>query len=67
MTTNTEQLSLVGRKAAQARDWRTVEACANELIRLSTSNPEGYFLKGLVEKAAQHPNVASEAFEKVLS
>ena len=67
MRTNTKQLSLLGRKAVQARDWKTVEACANELIGLGAANPEGYFLKGLVEKAAQHPNVASEAFERVLS
>ena len=67
MTTNSQQLSLQGRKATQARDWRTVDDCANKLLRLSPSNPEGYFFKGLVEKASQHPNIASEAFEKALS
>jgi predicted Zn-dependent protease len=67
MTTNPQQLNLLGRKAAQARDWKTVEVCANELLRLSSSNPEGHFFKGLVEKAAQHPSIASEAFEKALS
>ena len=67
MTTNSQQLSLQGRKATQARDWRTVDDCANKLLRLNPSNPEGYFFKGLVEKASQHPNIASEAFEKALS
>ena len=57
-----KQVSLVGRKAYQETDWDTVNACSQELLRRSNDNPEGYFLKGLVEKVSRHPVLASEAF-----
>ena len=61
-----KQVSLVGRKAYQETDWDTVNACSQELLRRSNDNPEGYFLKGLVEKVSRHPVLASEAFGQVL-
>ena len=49
-----------------ARDWSTVEVCANSILQRAPQDPEGYFLLGLFERASQHPRRAVEAFERVL-
>ena len=60
------QLSSSARAAAQKKDWAKVQAAASEIIRLDKNSPEGYFLKGLVEKASHSPVKAIDAFERAL-
>lgn len=59
-------LSITGRQAAASQDWATVHACATGILQRAPREPEGLFLLGLVEKAAQRPNEAIKAFERVL-
>ena len=61
------RLSDVARKASRARDWTTVSACAREIMQQDAKSPEGYFLSGLVEKAAGRPKDAADAFSKALT
>jgi len=60
-------LSATARKAAQDRDWATVDVCAKEILKRNRRSPEGYFLSGLTEKVSRRPKKAAEAFEKALS
>jgi len=62
-----ERISVIGRRAIEARDWPTVAACAQELQKLAPDNPEGWFLGGLTIKAERKPLKAIEAFEKALA
>ncbi|MGB5720257.1 MAG: hypothetical protein WBM34_06130, partial [Woeseiaceae bacterium] len=66
MNTEITNLSLAGRKALAIQDWSTVDVCANGILSRSSDEPEGHFLRGLVEKAKEHPKRAIEAFETVL-
>ncbi|MBM3855510.1 MAG: hypothetical protein FJ399_20540, partial [Verrucomicrobia bacterium] len=61
------RLSAAGRRAVRARDWAQVTACAREILRQDTRSAEGYYLTGLVEKAAQRPVKATEAFAQALA
>jgi len=61
------QLSAQARRAVERGDWRAVGACSAELIRRQGDNPEGYFLQGLVEKAARRTPASAEAFERALA
>ena len=61
-----DQIAAAGRHAVQTQDWRTVAACANEIIRRDANSAEGYFLGGLVERVQQHPRKAIELFQRVL-
>ena len=61
------QIGAMARKAAQSKDWATVSACANEILKRDSNSPEGYFLSGLVEKALQRPVKAAEAFSTAIS
>lgn len=61
-----QNLSMAGRRAASRKDWATVRQCADGILARSGGDPEGYFLLGLSEKAAQRPNRAVDAFEQVL-
>jgi tetratricopeptide (TPR) repeat protein len=63
---NISHLSAIGRRAVEARDWQTVQACATEIQQLAPDSPEGWFLRGLVEKVQARPRRAIEAFEKAL-
>jgi tetratricopeptide (TPR) repeat protein len=67
MTSKLSQISVTGRRAVQSRDWATVAACANEILRQDASSAEGYFLTGLVERASQRPAKATRVFEKALA
>jgi tetratricopeptide (TPR) repeat protein len=67
MSQTSAQVSATARKAAQSKDWVTVSACAGEILRRDGANPEGFFLAGLVEKAARRPYKAAEAFAKALA
>jgi len=61
-----ERFSAAGRRAVELGEWTTAARCAGELLRRDAGNPEGHFLSGLVEKAAQRPIKAAEAFAKAL-
>lgn len=61
------QLSSTARRAAQAKDWRTVGACGTRLIGLLPDHPEGYFLRGLALKASNQPLNAVADFERALA
>jgi len=58
--------SVMARQAVQKRDWPAVSNCARELLKQNTDSPEGHFLTGLVEKAAERPARASAAFATAL-
>jgi len=66
MNTEIENLSRAGRQAAQMQDWPTTHVCAIDILKREPEDPEGFFLMGLVEKAARRPRRATEAFESVL-
>lgn len=66
MHTPPTQISSLARNAAQAGDWSTVKACADELMKRDESNPEGHFLAGLVQKASHRPRAAAVAFAHAL-
>lgn len=55
-----------GRLAVRSGDWITVADCANELKRLDKSNPEGYFLGGMVERVKKNPAKARKEFRKAV-
>jgi tetratricopeptide (TPR) repeat protein len=52
--------------ALRNQDWITVSECADRMIKTRKSHPDGYFFKGLVEKAKKNPAKARSAFRKVL-
>jgi tetratricopeptide (TPR) repeat protein len=60
------QISNAARRAVQSQDWATVDACAKEILRQDDANAEGYFLAGIVERAARRPIKAAQAFERAL-
>lgn len=66
MNTEIANLSSIGRQAAEKQDWPTAHACAIGILKSEPEEPEGFFLLGLVEKAARRPRRATEAFESVL-
>jgi Tfp pilus assembly protein PilF len=67
VNSNKQQLSITARRAASRRDWPTVRTCAETILSANEDDPEGLFLLGLTEKAAQRPLKAVSAFEQVLS
>ena len=60
------RISAVARRSAGAKDWATVNTCAREILRRDRKSPEGWFLSGLVEKAAGRTQAASAAFSKTI-
>jgi tetratricopeptide (TPR) repeat protein len=66
MNNSLEQVSAAARRAIQQQDWATVSACSNEILRNDGDSAEGYFLAGVVERAARHPAMAAQAFERSL-
>ena len=66
MNIEVTNLSNAGRQAAAQQDWSTVHICAKGILSRVANEPEGHYLLGLVEKAAQHPKKAIAAFESVL-
>ncbi|MCM2311079.1 MAG: sulfotransferase [Steroidobacteraceae bacterium] len=66
MTASLEQLSAAARRAVQAGDWSTTQACAVEILRRDARSAEGHFLNGLAEKAASRPLRAAAAFARAL-
>jgi len=67
MINELSRISTTARRAVQVRDWATVDACANEILRQDQASAEGHFLSGLVLKVANKPAKAAQAFEKALS
>lgn len=67
MNDQLSQLSVIARRAAQAKDWASLGACANEILKRDKKSPEGYFLSGLVEKAAGRIQKATNAFSKAVN
>ncbi len=66
MKVNPAQISAIARRAVQTKDWATVSACASKILKQDKKNPEGYFLSGLVEKAARRTKKAIAAFSKAI-
>lgn len=66
MRIDPEQISATARKAARTGDWARVRACAKELLRRNSNNPEGHFLVGLTGKASRRPAHAAKAFSRAL-
>jgi len=64
---NLSQVSAIARRAARTKDWATVSACAGEILKQDKKSPEGYFLSGLVEKAARQAKKATDAFSKAIA
>jgi len=63
---NLSRIAATARKAAHAGNWTAVSNCAREMLRLDKRNPEGWFLTGLLEKAAGNQQKAVGAFSKSL-
>lgn len=66
MTDELANLVQAGRRAIAQRDWATVDVCARGVLARQPNHPEGLFFGGLVDKAAERPRKAIEAFEAVL-
>ena len=60
------QVSATARQAVFKRNWPTVSACAREILKHDELSPEGYFLAGLVAKAAARGDEAMRSFETAL-
>ncbi len=60
------RLSKAARQAVQGKDWATVATLARKIQKHYKKNPEGYFLHGLADKAAQRTQAAATAFLKAL-
>lgn len=67
MKHNLSQISATARSAVQAKNWATVSSCARTILKQDKKSPEGYFLSGLVEKAAGRAHPAKAAFSKAIS
>lgn len=66
MNIDPSKLKMTAWQARKARDWATVTVCAREYLQSDPRNAEGHFLSGLVERAANRPRKAIEAFERAL-
>lgn len=66
MSRYVDSRSDAARRAAQTRDWRTVRACAREILKVQKTSAEGHFLNGLAEKAASRPEPARRAFARAM-
>jgi len=66
MNSKLQQHSATARRAIESRDWRTVGACASEILRCDRNSAEGHFLAGLVEQARQRSRGAEAAFCRAL-
>jgi tetratricopeptide (TPR) repeat protein len=63
---NMHRISVVARKAARVKNWGVVNNCTREILKQDKRNPEGWFLSGLLEKAAGRNQKAIAAFSKSL-
>lgn len=67
MSNHLQQLSTRARRAAQAKDWAQVKACARDILNRSRDSAEGYFLLGLAEQAVNRREQAIKAFTRAIS
>ena len=67
MSNRIQQLSSSARRAAQAKDWAHVKACAREILNRKRNSAEGRFLLGLAEKGLDRFEQAIEAFATAIS
>ncbi len=61
-----QQVSAAGRHAVSRKDWASVAACANELVKKDSNSAEGHFLQGLLDKASGNSQDAIAAFDRAL-
>ena len=61
-----ERVSSAARRAAEARDWNQVRACAKEILDRQWDNAEGRFLLGLAEQASNRQEQAIKAFSRAI-
>jgi tetratricopeptide (TPR) repeat protein len=61
-----EQVSLAARRAARAKDWAQVRACAKEILNRQWDSAEGRFLLGLAEKSSNSTEQAVKAFSRAI-
>ena len=61
------RISATARQAVSAGKWTVVGAAAREILKLDRTNPEGWFLAGLAEKAGGRAQKAMDAFARALS
>jgi tetratricopeptide (TPR) repeat protein len=66
MRQDLSQLSQQARLFVQQRNWQNVYTLSQKIIALDSSEPEGYFLSGLAEKAARRFETAIDAFNQAL-
>lgn len=62
MNIEVKSFSNRARHAVVNRDWRTVAACANSILQLDEKSAEGYFLKGMFERAQRQYEAAVASF-----
>lgn len=67
MNNEIRNLSVAAHRAVVQQDWATVDICANGILQRAPGHIDGLFLYGLVQKAAERPKQAVEAFEAVLA
>ena len=67
MNSYVQRVSLVARKAVQAKDWAQVKVSARQILNRHRDSAEGHFLVGLYEKASNRPEQAVRAFTRALS
>ena len=67
MNSYLQQVSTAARRAAQAKDWTQVRACAKEILNRQRDSAEGRFLLGLAEKSSNRREQAIKAFSKAIS
>ncbi len=60
------RISIAARKAARSNEWTVVSRCAARIRKQCERHPEGWFLTGLVDKAAGRRSQAAAAFRKAL-
>lgn len=61
-----EQLATAARQAIGARDWRTADQFAKQILKRDRTNAEGLFLSGMVAKAARRSDAAAKFFARAL-
>ncbi|WP_444906354.1 tetratricopeptide repeat-containing sulfotransferase family protein [Microbulbifer sp. SSSA008] len=67
MRNSLQDLSAIARQAAQSFDWQQVLKCSEKILSVDPSEAEGFFLRGLAEKALSRPKDATMSFSKALS
>lgn len=61
-----EQITHAARQAMRARDWRTVDQFAKQILKRDRASAEGLFLSGMVAKAARKSDTAAKLFARAL-